>query len=410
MIKKPTTNYIVQFFPFVILCILPWKGNCQSSGDTVADALIEMGFENVSWIEDEEERIFAFECASYTLPSIGIRKAVDKIRETGLLQNKDCKLIILNNNIPQILLNCQPSEVEDSLSVARNDWSISYEMGKSWKKLEGAPKKNSSLFKVDIVIYPELSFQNYKLSRIYDVVFNLSPSIEISLWKGMKLATQVIFPIVNDNYGERYDQIRPGFVTLSQTFRLPQRTFLTATVGTFNNFRWGIDIEAKHFLKDERFSLEARVGYTGSGYYDNWSYNYGKIWRLTGSIGGNFYWPKYNTLFSLKGERYLLKEYGIRGEMIRHFRYASIGFYGMLVEHAGNDGFNGGFLFQISIPPYKNKRKGYIPRVSSGDFALRYNAGNEEIYGKGYRARANKNDMRDNSFNPYFIKSELLNF
>ena len=68
----------------------------------------------------------------------------------------------------------------------------------------------------------------------------------------MKLTGQVIFPIYND-YGQRYKQIRPGFVTLSQTVRLPQRTFLTASVGFFNKFRWGGDLKAKHFFKDERF-------------------------------------------------------------------------------------------------------------------------------------------------------------
>ena len=131
---------------------------------------------------------------------------------------------------------------------------------------------------------------------------------------------------------------------------------------------------------------------------------------LTGSIGANFYWPKYNTQFSLKGERYLEEEYGVRFDMVRHFRYASIGFYGMKVQHAGNKGLNGGFLFQIALPPYKYKRKGYIPRVMPNNFGFQYNAGNERIYGKGYNSQASDNVMNDNSFNPYFVKSELLNF
>ena len=68
----------------------------------------------------------------------------------------------------------------------------------------------------------------------------------------------------------------------------------------------------------------------------------------TWTIGGNFYWPRYNTQFSLKGERYLLGEKGIKFEMIRHFRYASIGFYAMKAEHANrmvDSGFKSRFLF-----------------------------------------------------------------
>lgn len=37
-------------------------------------------------------------------------------------------------------------------------------------------------------------------------------------------------------------------------------------------------------------------------------------------------------------------------------------------------------------------------------------AGNERYYYKGYKASPNDNIMQQNQFNPYFIKSELLNF
>ena len=39
-----------------------------------------------------------------------------------------------------------------------------------------------------------------------------------------------------------------------------------------------------------------------------------------------------------------------------------------------------------------------------------YNAGNERVYYQGYKAEASDNIMNNNSFNPYFIKSELSNY
>jgi hypothetical protein len=72
---------------------------------------------------------------------------------------------------------------------------------------------------------------------------------------------------------------------------------------------------------------------------------------------------------------------------------------------------NGGFTFQVLLPPYKYKRKGYIPRVStSPNMGLLYNAGNEQYYYKDYKAEASDNIMENNSFNPYYIKSEILNY
>lgn len=57
-------------------------------------------------------------------------------------------------------------------------------------------EKNSSLFKVDVVVYPEVSLKNLVITQVYQVLFNLSPAVEVSFWKGMKLTAQVIFRFI----------------------------------------------------------------------------------------------------------------------------------------------------------------------------------------------------------------------
>ena len=161
-------------------------------------------------------------------------------------------------------------------------------------------------------------------------------------------------------------------------------------------------------FKDERFSLEGRIGYVGFGYWHGFKFRYNDKYTTYWSVGGNFYWPRYNTQFKLRAEQYLLKEKGVRFEMIRHFRYASIGFYAVKAEHANS---NGGFKFIVALPPYKYKRHKYIPRVSTSlGTGITYNAGNEKYYYKMPYSNASDNIMQQNSFNPYFIKSELLKF
>ena len=135
-------------------------------------------------------------------------------------------------------------------------------------------------------------------------------------------------------------------------------------------------------------------------------FHYGKHQRITWSLGGSFYWPKYNTQISLKAEQYLLHEVGGRIDLIRHFRYCSIGFYAMKAQGALK---NGGFRFQVALPPYKYKRK-YARVTTSDNWGMSYNAGNERYYYKNYYALPEDNMMKQNQFNPYFIKSELLNF
>lgn len=392
---------------FVLSATIVWG---QTSGDITTDKLAEMGFEDVRWTETENERIYTVENVAYRLNGVGIARALEAIQENGLPDGKTCRLIVTKLNIPQISLTSTPKPVgADSVQVInREDWNVSYDLGDSWKKVKKERKKNSSLFKVDILIYPQLSFKNLIITQIYQVLFDLSPTIEVSLWEGMKLSGQLRVPVYNDGYGYLEDKVHPGHMTLSQRFRLPYNIFGKATVGYYNIDRYGFDLQFMRPFKDERFSLEARVGYTGIGYWEGFHLHYDKTMNFSWSFGGSFYWPQYNTQFTMKAHQFLLGEKGVRFDMIRHFRYASVGFYAMKAEHANS---NGGFRFQVALPPYKQKRHKYIPRIStSKNMGIVYNAGNERNYYKEYTAEVSDNIMENNSFNPFFIKSELFNY
>lgn len=406
--KYIATRNVVRYWVLFFFTVSFLKGGAQEKN--VVDVLVKMGFENVGCSEVSNERVYILQNSAYRFNGVGLGKAIDLIQKIGLPVNKSCRIIVLDNNIPQVSLYYHPIVGDSVPLVSRQDWEVSYDLGRAWKKVRRVKRKNSSLFKVDIVVYPELKLKNLVITQIYQVLFNLNPAIEVSLWRGMKVMGQIIIPIYNE-YGSSYEQVRQGYITLSQSLRLPHNIFLTATIGTFNNSRWGADLSAKYIFKDERFSLEGSLGYTGRSRFDDWRWKVSPMKRLTWSFGTNFYWPKYNTQFALTVEQYLLNEKGIQFQMIRHFRYASIGFYGMKVQHAGNKGFNGGFRFQIALPPYKYKRKGYIPRIlPSKYFGMSYNAGNEQYYGRSFKPRAYDNIASENSFNPYFIESELQNY
>ena len=409
MKRKLNINYIIIYGIILTLCQLPLRGYCQSA-EAAVNSLVNMGFENVAWIEDDEERVYTFENSAYRLNGVGIGKAVDEIQKRGLPKDKPCRLIVLDNNVPMISLYYQPILGDTIPSVARRDWDVSYDIDNSWSKVRKEAKQNSSLYKIDFLIYPQVNLKNLVITQIYQVLFYLSPAIEVSLWKGMKVTGQLNIAVYNDGYSERLNKLHPGFVTLQQTVRLPfvNNTWATATLGMFNNERVGGDLKLLHVLKrDQRFSFEGRVGLTATGYWNGFEYTYGTKKRLTWTLGGNFYWPQFNVQASLKAEQYLLQEKGVRFDLIRHFRYASIGFYAMKAEGAKS---NGGFRFQIALPPYKHKRGKYGRVAPSRNMGIAYNAGNEQYYYKGYRTNPSENIMQSNNFNPYYIKSELLNF
>ncbi|MBE6274766.1 MAG: hypothetical protein E7096_00195 [Bacteroides sp.] len=380
----------------------------QTNGKNAAEELVNIGFENVRWTETEDERIYTIENNVYKANGVGIAKAIDVIQKMGLPTDKRCKVIVTNLDVPELSLTYQPNSNDTTTVGNREGWQTSYDID-GWNEVKKEKLMNSSRFKVDIVVYPQLSFKNLIITQIYQVLFSLNPAIEVSLWPGMKFTGQIILPVYNDGYGYLNDKIKPGFITLSQRFRLPFNIKGKATIGYFNADRYGVDLMLFYPFKDQRFSLEGRVGLTGIGYWEGFHLHYDADISATWSLGGYFYWPRYNTQFSLKGEQYLMGEKGVKFEMVRHFRYASVGFYAQKGQRANS---NGGFRFQILLPPYKYKRfkNKYIPRVTtSNQMGIVYNAGNEQYYYRQYRSAADENIMNNNSFNPYFIKSELSN-
>lgn len=401
-----------RFWFYAIATILSFgfpetmKGQDILIGNETIEELIGMGFENVRCAENENERIYTIENNVYKAQGVGIAKAIEIIQRQGLPSGKRCKVIVTHLEVPEMSLTYHPSNSNDSLSTNGNiGWETSYDVD-GWKEVRKEKAKNSSRYKVDILVYPQLSYKNLIITQIYQVLFTLNPAVEVSFWPGMKFTGQLIVPIYNDGYSIYQDKVHPGFITLSQRFRLPYNIKGKATIGYFNADRYGVDLMFfRPFKADERFSLEGRLGYVGIGYWDGFKLHYDTDMSLTWTIGANFYWPRYNTQFSLKGEQYLMKDRGVKFEMIRHFRYASIGFYAMKGKDANS---NGGFRFQVLLPPYKQKRHKLIPRVSTSyNMGIAYNAGNEQYYYRQYRSEANENIMNNNGFNPYFIKTEI---
>ena len=381
----------------------------QLGTNKAVEELIIHGFENVRWIENEKECIYTIENDVYRAQGVGIAQALDIIQRYGLSTEKQCKVIVTHLEVPELSLTYHPNECDTTDIADKRQWKTSYEVGDSWNSIKTEKAENSSRFKVDILVYPQLSFKNLIITQIYQALFTLNPAIEVSLWPGMKFTGQLILPVYNDGYGYLQDKIHPGFITLLQRFRLPFNIKGMATVGYFSADRYGADLQLFYPFKDERFSLEGRIGSVAIGYWNGFNLHYDTEFSTTWSLGTNFYWPRYNTSFSLKGEQYLMGEKGVKFEMIRYFRYASVGFYAQKAKEANS---NGGFRIQVLLPPYKYKRfkNKYIPRLNTSyNMGIVYNAGNERYYYRQYRSAADENIMNSNRFNPYFIKSEISN-
>ena len=75
--KCLTTKTLAAVAVFFLYSLMAVKGVAQTGGQTV-DALVEMGFENVGWTEDADERVYVLQNSAYRLQGVGIGKATGR--------------------------------------------------------------------------------------------------------------------------------------------------------------------------------------------------------------------------------------------------------------------------------------------------------------------------------------------
>ena len=382
-----------------LLCVCTLV-RAQGDMETLKAALKEQGFSNIRAVSSDSLTVLTVQNEAYKLQASGIAAAIRTLENEGALNGGVVKLIVLDYDVPQVTLTYD-SKV--------GDWDVSHRVVRSdWEMVRKDNKTNSSFGKVDIVVYPQVSLMNLIITQVYQSLWQLSPAVEMTLWPGSKLSYQVKFPIFNDGYGLLESKIHPGMITLSQRFRLPLDITGRASMGVFHNNRHGVALDLrKRFAFAPWLTLEGGFSMLGLGYFDGFVFHYSSELKPYWYAGGNIYWPKAQTEFKGRVQKFLLDDYGVKAEMIRHFRHCSIGFY---VEKGLNTyaHTNGGFRFQIALPPYRYKRPGYWPRVTtSGQMGMTYNANNERLWYKETKTEASDNIMNDNAFNPYYIEGEV---
>lgn len=382
--------------PALLACCAPAFAQ-EPDTDRILDDLEYEGYMNLRALNDSSELILTLENDTYKIESEGFAHAIEVIERQGFPQDKPTKIIATSRGVPQVTMTYNPE---------LDSWKTTSRV-KDWKKVSGLKPLNSSFGKVDIVVYPQVSLMNLIITQVYQSLWQISPALEVTLWPGAKFSYQIKIPIFNDGYGAYESRIHPGLITLTQTFRDPWNLNVSGrlALGVFSNSRYGAVLDLKYIFPNERFWLDGQVSMLNPYYFEGFTFHYDFDPDFYWAVAGNFYWPYAKTQFTLRAQKFLYGDVGYKFEMIRHFRHCSVGFYAEKTKYGHT---NGGFRFQIALPPYRFKRTGRLPRITtSGQMGLVYNANNEQYYYRESKIEASDNIMQSNSFNPFYIDSEI---
>jgi len=373
----------------------------------IRQELILSGFENLRILQSDGKLSVSIENVSYRWQVHAISQALDII-STNLSEAADLEIFMLDNSIPRIVIRVKADDWKNyrngSLSSLElsSRLSISSALGDEWNTLKNLDAENRSSGKIDLVLYPQFAFKNTLLRKPYEVQLNVAPALEVSLLKGMKLTGQVILPIINE-LGYEGGFVRPGYVTISQDFRLADRWLARATAGNFSETRYGFDVSMKHPFANENWAWQGNASFTGSSHFFDYTWTRSPVNTLSWSSSVSYYYPRYNLELKAGAARYYYEDHGLFASCTRYFGETAFGFYAML----GENSTNGGFHVTIPFPAKKRSARKFVRLTIPEHYEMTYNAGTEFYYGQSFRTRPDQNRIHDTIF-PDYIKQHLI--
>ena len=391
-----------------MVCLMAWgmvavlMGQ-QPAGRSVAEAaeqtLLSLGMEEIQVAQTDSVCTIAFEDNIYRGTYRGLAAVIEALRSLSeTVQAAAYELVVLDDRIPRLLLTLPRQTVA---------LEVSYDTDEAMRRLKGKERRNKMAGRIDVVLYPELFLQNSWLDKLYGVAVNISPAIQMDLWKGAVLTGQVVLPVYT-NMTDFRKYIRPGVITLRQEFRLPGGVSGRLTAGNFTGNRMGVDAALRYQPARGRWLVGANVGLTGS------STCYGGEWvvstwrRVSGSVWGRYNEPHYGLQIDLAAVRLVYGDMGARLDCRRHFGEVTVGVYGLFTDGE----MNGGFHFALPIPGTKRgKRRAVrfrLPEYFAHEYRARHGGSyGDELLGYSYEVRPDENGSRGYDA-PDFVKKEIL--
>lgn len=235
----------------------------------------------------------------------------------------------------------------------------------------------------------DFNFRDINYNTQYELLIRLTPGFKWNLGNHWQLAGQVHIPIYNQ-YSDFEKYIQPNVFDISKELHI-RNLYLKASAGLFSMKTYGVDLKA-FYPMCKWFAFEGQAGCVGTILIN-------PIWiassmnRFVWTVGGDFYLTPWNTQFRGVIGKYLYYDFGGEVEAMRHFNHTTVSVYS---RWSNTFGFDGGFRFVITIPPYHRKHR-MVNFHPASNFRLSYSVMYHNYSNRMYRTDPEENE-RDGWF------------
>jgi len=375
---------------------------------SIVRVLTNNGFENLTVRIDTESAIVAYENRVYRF-DVEALKAVLQLVIPLIIHQKEIVLVAENRQIPIVSVEALVSDCKDYFNskISGSEFAgrlkIDSDVDEVWSKLSGDERGNSSLYRFDVTVKPQMYFEFGPYSKPVTSQINAVPEVQTSWFKGMRFNGEVIVPLVNE-FGTRGDAVRPGVIALNQVYRFPGNYFISASAGIFTRDRYGLDLEGEKHSWNSSLCYGLNIGISSMLFFSGMkSIFYSDVFSLTGSVHCDYRIPEYDLTLGLMAGKFIRDDKSLRLDVKREFREIEIGFFAI---HAFHGITNGGINITIPLFPSKYWKPGFVRVRPHEDFAMSYLAKTnpDQLIGLRYNT-LNRLEYFDKKLNPDFIKN-----
>jgi hypothetical protein len=370
--------------------------------------LAKEGFENVIAKSNKKVTLVTFEDSRYRYSATGIIKAFGHTIKNLPGSTKKVYFIVSKYGVPLLTFesyNFQALTSRDKKqTVLIPHLALSRREARINKLVNHFRPINSSRFKSDIIIHPDMRMSLGEYDNPIAAQINIMPELRTQWFRGFFTSASIIFPLYNEleawgNY------VRLGPTSLNYIAHIGSGMFLYAAAGYFKGERYGAQTGLKKYLFSGKLMIDPRIGFSGFAMMDKGRIKYSHMDALTYSLSATYFSPALQLFFSLGAHRFIYKDYGMRMQVYRFFHDFQFGFWSVY----SNAEFNGGFQFSLPLPPRRYRSRKTVRIRPASYFNWNYQAKRNTI--NGYRLRANEiSDDLFIQYNPQYISSKLAFF
>lgn len=368
--------------------------------------LIDLGFENVKVRKNNNTMYVALEDNIYRGTYRGYGIALNNLTTTDKHNTEidTIVLVALDNQMPKLQLT--------ALYSGDGGWNLKadYVGSETMHYLKDIKQKNSSLGKLDFVIHPHITLQNYVYTQLWEAAIDISPALEINLWKGASATVQVAIPLWNNFiYDENYRSLHPGYMSFTQQLFSNQWAEASVSVGIFSQNRNGVDLRGTvHINKALDFGLIA--GYTGGWYVESGKWHFCELDRFNLLARIDYYEKYSNCQVQLIGGQFVYGDFGARLNISRHLADFNLGIFGTMTEGENDLGFYFSIPLSGKKMPRHNRVRVRLPESISWEQSM-FNYGDYLHNHRGvmYRTTSNQ-DLGEKYWQPQYVEEYVLKY